>query len=385
MDDKLSDLIGLIYEAALDGALWPKVLAGLADIAGADIPLMGTYDLATHTASALAPRMDPLQLGLLEHWGREPAFRSLGARIVGRALSQPGEVFDLRSVVPADEYVRTDFYNEWWRVQGMGPAGLMAGLLFDGSTVFNFGFNKGRPHHHDAFSREETERANVAVSHMARAIRLQRQLHMCDLRDAASAAADGRDRGLVLLDEAGAVLFANPTAEALIAARDGLGLEGGRLSLTGGRHLLDSLVATCAGRGEAAHGPGGMLLARRGNGRPPLQLLVAPLRMRGAVAEIPWLGLRRPVAIVTISDPEADDARCTRVLQRRFGLTAAEAAFAIEIARGGGRHAAAARRGISLSTARTHLGNVFEKTGTHRQADLVRLLFECRSDDGERP
>jgi len=388
MDDKLSDLIGLIYEAALDGALWPNVLAGLADTAGAHIPMMGTYDLATHQASALAPRMDPAQLCLLEHWGREPAFRALGARIIGRALSQPGEVFDLRSVVPADEYVRTDFYNEWWRVQGMGSAGLMAGLLFDGSTVFNIGLHKGRPHHHDAFTREEIERTRVAVGHMARAIRLQRQLHMCDLRDAAAAAADSRDRGVVLLDEAGAVLFANPMAEALIAARDGLGLEGARLSLPGGGDLLHSLVAACAGHAEAAHGPGGILHARRGDGRPPLQLLVAPLRMHGAVAEIPWLGLRRPVAIITISDAEADDARCMRVLQRRFGLTAAEAAFAIEIGRGGGRHAAAARRSISLSTARTHLGNVFEKTGTHRQADLVRLLFECRSgdwcDDGER-
>jgi DNA-binding CsgD family transcriptional regulator len=381
MDDKLSDLIGLIYEAALDGGLWPNVLAGLADTAGAHIPMMGAYDLATHRASMLAPRMDPSQLRLLAHWGREPAFRSLGARIVGRAASQPGEVFDLRSVVPADEYVRTDFYNEWWRVQGMGSAGLIAGLLFDGATVFNFGLHKGWPHHHDAFTREEIERTGIAVSHMGRAIRLQRQLHLCDLRDAAGAVADGRDRGVVLLDEAARVLFANRTAEALMAACDGLCLESGRLSVRGGGDLLDSLVAACAGRGEAAHGPGGTLLARRGDGRPPLQLLVAPLRMHGAVAEIPWLGLRRPVAIVTISDPEADDARCMRVLQRRFGLTAAEAAFAIEIGRGGGRHAAAARRGISLSTARTHLGNVFAKTGTHRQADLVRLLFECRSSD----
>jgi DNA-binding CsgD family transcriptional regulator len=342
---------------------------------------MGTYDLATHQASALAPRTDPSQLGLLAYWGREPAFRSLGARFMARAMSRPGEVFDLRSVVPADEYVRTDFYQEWWRLQGIGSAGLMAGFAFDGSTVFNVGLHKGRPHHHDVFSREETVRVSMAVSHMARAIRLQRQLHMCDLRDAAGAAAGSKHRGVVLLDETARVLFANRTAEALIVAGDGLGVEEGRLTVTGGDALLHSLVAACAGHAEAAHGPGGPLHARRSAGWQPLHLLVAPFRMHGVVAEIPWLGLRRPVAIVTISDPDADDARCKTVLQRWFGLTATEAAFAIEIARGGGRHAAAARRGISLSTARTHLTNVFEKTGTHRQADLVRLLFECRSSD----
>ena len=31
---------------------------------------------------------------------------------------------------------------------------------------------------------------------------------------------------------------------------------------------------------------------------------------------------------------------------------------------------------VTLSTARTHLQSVFEKTGTHRQAELVRLLIE---------
>jgi DNA-binding CsgD family transcriptional regulator len=31
---------------------------------------------------------------------------------------------------------------------------------------------------------------------------------------------------------------------------------------------------------------------------------------------------------------------------------------------------------VTLSTARAHLQSVFEKTGTHRQAELVRMLIE---------
>jgi DNA-binding CsgD family transcriptional regulator len=52
----------------------------------------------------------------------------------------------------------------------------------------------------------------------------------------------------------------------------------------------------------------------------------------------------------------------------------AEAALALEIVKGDGRDAAAARLGISLSTARTHLSRIFEKTGAGRQAELVVLL-----------
>jgi len=38
----------------------------------------------------------------------------------------------------------------------------------------------------------------------------------------------------------------------------------------------------------------------------------------------------------------------------------------------------ASRLGISLATARTHLAHVFDKTGTRRQAELVRLLLRSQ-------
>jgi DNA-binding CsgD family transcriptional regulator len=43
-----------------------------------------------------------------------------------------------------------------------------------------------------------------------------------------------------------------------------------------------------------------------------------------------------------------------------------------------GLQAAADRLGISLATARTHLAHVFDKTGTRRQAELVRLLLRSQ-------
>jgi len=61
-------------------------------------------------------------------------------------------------------------------------------------------------------------------------------------------------------------------------------------------------------------------------------------------------------------------------LRERFGFTPAEAAFAIEIAKGDGRKAAADRLGITVGTARSHLSSIFDKTGARRQAELVRIL-----------
>jgi DNA-binding CsgD family transcriptional regulator len=65
------------------------------------------------------------------------------------------------------------------------------------------------------------------------------------------------------------------------------------------------------------------------------------------------------------------------VLQDLFGFTPAELALATDILAGHDLAASAARRRITLHTARAHLRRLFEKTGTRRQAELMRLLLLC--------
>lgn len=48
--------------------------------------------------------------------------------------------------------------------------------------------------------------------------------------------------------------------------------------------------------------------------------------------------------------------------------------LAIHLAEGGDLHSFAERNGLSINTVRPYLKAVFEKTATHRQAELVRLL-----------
>ena len=62
------------------------------------------------------------------------------------------------------------------------------------------------------------------------------------------------------------------------------------------------------------------------------------------------------------------------VLRAAFGLTASEARLAEYIATGGSLEDAAAKLGITRGTAAKKLKFIFEKTDTHRQAELVSLL-----------
>ena len=66
-------------------------------------------------------------------------------------------------------------------------------------------------------------------------------------------------------------------------------------------------------------------------------------------------------------------------LRSTYGCTAQESALADALAHGSTLAQTAVSLGISVHTARTHLKRVFRKTGTNRQAELVRLILLRRS------
>src|SRR5262249_58997898 len=92
-------------------------------------------------------------------------------------------------------------------------------------------------------------------------------------------------------------------------------------------------------------------------------------------AEAGWLAAR-PSAILFITDPKATALPSREDIRVLFDLTRAQSALAREILRGDGVQAAADRLNIARATARTHLLEIFQKTGTRRQAELVRVILE---------
>jgi DNA-binding NarL/FixJ family response regulator len=79
-------------------------------------------------------------------------------------------------------------------------------------------------------------------------------------------------------------------------------------------------------------------------------------------------------ALVMIIDPEQESEPPNMLIKRLFGLTNAEADVALRVLCGGGLKPIAADLALSMATVKTHLHHIFNKTDTHRQAELVRLL-----------
>jgi DNA-binding CsgD family transcriptional regulator len=82
-----------------------------------------------------------------------------------------------------------------------------------------------------------------------------------------------------------------------------------------------------------------------------------------------------PRALVVIKDPDLETEPPATLLRRLYGLTVGEAEVAVRLTRGASLRDIADDLAVSYQTVRTHLQHVFDKTDTHRQAELVRILL----------
>lgn len=357
MEDEFSKLIGLIYETVFDDELWPDVLIRLADLCDAHVPAIGFFDPATRQASAIAPRTDPSDLLKFEnYWAeRSPLFSDM-------AGIPPGAVVSMQDLVPASVMKATPVYNELLRPMGLGSAALLANIAPATGARAVLGLYRETPRHDQAFGRDQVELVAKAVSHMTRAVEFTSRMNFLRLGETSALLALERLRkGVMLLDTAGRILFCNELASRMLDGDDGN--DGG----------LPPAIDICL-RKAAVVGHGENAIWQRGPERAPLHLSTMPLRANGP----PWFGLRGPAVVIVMTDPDLEAEHRASVIRNRYGLTQAEVSFALEIAKGDGREAAASRCGIAVSTAHTHLNRIFEKTGVTRQAELVRLLL---SDD----
>ncbi|MFO1048452.1 MAG: helix-turn-helix transcriptional regulator [Geminicoccaceae bacterium] len=104
----------------------------------------------------------------------------------------------------------------------------------------------------------------------------------------------------------------------------------------------------------------------------PLSIAVAPVGKNTASAS------GGPVAALLIVDPDRRTTTSAAHLRDLYSLTPAECRTALALLDGASLQDVAAHFAVSVNAVRVHLRHLFEKTGTHRQSELVRLLLAHR-------
>lgn len=180
--------------------------------------------------------------------------------------------------------------------------------------------------------------------------------------------------GIVLLDRHEGVVFANRAARALTGPDDGLVISRtmkaplARPSRELKRVLSATIEASMAGNDQVS-----CLALPRPSGCRDLLLLACPLIDGGPLLDPDFR--EGPAIAVFISDPEHRPHVREEILSGLFDLTPTEAQIALALATGQRPDEVAASFGVSPTTTAFHMRNLFRKTHTSRQADLIALVL----------
>ncbi|MEP7244797.1 MAG: hypothetical protein ABI885_14115 [Gammaproteobacteria bacterium] len=243
-----------------------------------------------------------------------------------------------------------------------------------------------RPALHGPFSALEALAGEKLYPVLSRYVRLW-WLHRFERRraDSLSAALDLSDVGVLLLDRRGDLTFANTRARVFLQHRDGI-CERERAVLAERsddgvhfqaaiQHAIHCNLRSQPDPSRAERAP--ILQLSRSNGRRPLIVTVMPVE-RAAVDH------RDAAVIAYLLDPEQNVDLLLAPVCALYRLTATETRLVIHMVSGVRLADAAEKMQIQAETARAYLEQVFLKTATHRQADLVRIMLSSISHTNAR-
>lgn len=271
-----------------------------------------------------------------------------------------GEVLPTWQIVDRQELLRSQIYNEYLQMRELDE-GLRIALWAGHGWILDISLLRAGSV--GAFQADEVALGKYVLPHLQRAASVSQSLQ----GTLTFASFETFGRPAFLLDRNGKLLQLNAAAEALLARPGPLRLLHGHLiagSEPDAAGLLSAIAtASRIGRPEAS----GLEIS----GRPApgsLQLSIVPMR-----EDKDWV-LPGPACVLVLV---GQGSRGPQALIDRFGLTAAEAEFSMNLAAGKSLAEIAAASGRSINTVRTHLARVMAKTRTQRQSQLVPLLIDA--------
>jgi DNA-binding CsgD family transcriptional regulator len=365
--DRLSSLVGAIYDCVVEPDRWPEAMGEICSDLGCSTSVMLLADLK-HSRHRFFKEWnnDPGWLAKL------PQYNDDMTRLYRHTPPASAHTIDeplvLSRDVPAKVWASTRYYREWVRPQGICDS-LQAVVLRNATQIGVFAAN--RHESRGVVTDSEVSLLRLLAPHIRRAITISDMMDLKALEARAlSATLDNFSVGVIIVTEDHCILHANDAARDMFAAGGPVCWVNGRLSVRGSDEAcaLDKAIAL-AEQNETAIGAAGIGVALGKNGEPAIAYVLPLARgdlrsqlmlQATAAVLVTHEGLRWPAAI--------------KALAANFKLTPAETRMFEQLATGATLAEAAEALAIAETTARTHLSRILSKAGVARQTDLVALI-----------
>ncbi|MCW0233373.1 MAG: helix-turn-helix transcriptional regulator [Ferrovibrio sp.] len=363
---QFSVLVEGLYEAALNPEGWRTMAADLARAFHSGSCAIQLRDLAAGQTVVLTNTANYDTKAIADY---EAHFHASDMYVEGAMKIGVGVPLLGSQIVDDNKLLNSEYYADW--LKHVGIFHLTGGMMaVDSSAIAGIGIH--RAYGSENYDLADREAMGLLLPHLTRALQMYRKLSGLECQGQISLAAlEALSLGVIVVDAAGRLLFANTVAERLLQKGQGITVSHGHLRAQFTdrnlvlQHTIREAVAGFSGRSSHT----GMLVMPRRDAL-PLSLLVCP-------APGDRLGSDRlkAAAIIFVNNPDDRITPTEASLIAQFHLTPAEARLTAALLDGEHVDDYALRTGLSLHTVKTQLKHVFAKTGSTRQSDLIRIVL----------
>jgi DNA-binding CsgD family transcriptional regulator/PAS domain-containing protein len=367
----LDDIVDKIYGAVGDAPLWQETAGDIATWAGA---VSCSLQIRRGNAAKVIAAAGYRDFGSAVY-ERDYAHKDVRARLL---MSLPAdEAHLLHHYIPQDEFLKSEYYNEFFRhVTGGHWRGAASWLTL--GVDMRLGISIHRSIASDPDDIKQIRILRHLGPHLRRAGRLHMKLNDIELRlGQLSSALDHVEQPAILVDRTGRVMLMNGAAQPLFRAPHALGVDaGGRISLKSADETRNLRHAIELASSQPAEDEG-----RRNveivvnNNTDGCRLALSVLALGGGKSNV----LIDQGSVMLIAKEFALQQISLAALQQAFGLTPAESRLTGMLAGGSSLRQASETLSVSYWTVMTHVKSCYQKTGTHRQAELVALAIRVGS------
>jgi DNA-binding CsgD family transcriptional regulator len=365
--ENLSDLIGSIYDAALNATLWRGVLGRARALIGGSAAALYSKDASSKRGGIYHD-----DGGIDSHYKQLyfDKYIKLDPTTTGHFFAELGQPVATADLMDYQEFRETRFFKEWAWPQGLVDSAV---AVIDRSLTSIALFGVFRHERNGVADEEMFRRMRLLIPHIRRAVLIGQVIDIETTQAETFAdTLNGISAGMFLADETGRIVHANLSGHAMLAAGDVLRAPGGRLvarDAQSDQSLREVLLL--AGSGDAAVGTKGISMPLTSQSGPLYVAHILPLTSgaRGQVGA-------SHVAVAALFVHQAGIAQPSppEILAKTFKLTPTELRVLLAIVQVGGVPETAEALGIGEATVKTHLHRLFAKTGSSQRADLVKLV-----------
>lgn len=371
--ESFSELVGAIYDAAIDRDLWPHALKRVCELHNFR---KATLDLnhvpsMTNLVSFHYGVNDRQAASMVSHYRNMPAVWGGVSDMLTRPIDRPWIV---SRIMDQNGLRETEYYKHW-----VAPMGLVDGaalVLSRDSTLFGslrLATDERRGFIDDTLFGDLCK----LLPHCQRAARISGILDLAnETKKSFEVLVEAVAVPIIFLSKKCCVVYANFEGRKLLDDASIVGIRAGLLvsPFPDLLRAIELAVHHCSRGEEAIPGAGqGVPLIMAGSATRAVHFL--PLSTSGARSSVG----DGAVTAVLFSTNSALPSSSAGSLQSTFELTAAEMKVLAAVLAGYSTRATASSLGVAESTVRTHVLHIFEKTSTHCRADLIRLATTLTS------